>query len=328
MLTCCSGAEFALIPSRDEPFGLVAVEFGRKGALGIGARVGGLGNMPGWWFTIESTTPAHLLAQFESAIREALASPLEVRARMRATSAKQRFPVMVWVKQLERLQAGAKRYTRSSIAPSELQPPKPAYLTDGQLTPPTGEIPDGLRTPGSSSESDMEITPVGGLLAPPPRAYIGSTESANSSTLSLASVVGERKDYCLQRVNANFTDADGSASKAFGQELARIDGKSGKIDLCIEEYLMKCEKKWFNDMRLRKLGMSSANSSDSDVATEAEGPRSASPSPSDGLVEGQDFKPPTGLKRFMLRKVGDWPLYSFFLAIVCSTAPPPYLTSC
>lgn len=46
-----SGAEFALIPSRDEPFGLVAVEFGRKGALGVGARVGGLGQMPGWWFT-------------------------------------------------------------------------------------------------------------------------------------------------------------------------------------------------------------------------------------------------------------------------------------
>jgi len=42
---------------------------------------------------------------------------------------------------------------------------------------------------------------------------------------------------------------------------------------------MKCEKKWFNDIRLRKLGMSSANSSDSDVATEAEGPRIASPSP-------------------------------------------------
>ncbi len=43
-----SGAEFALIPSREEPFGAVAVEFGRKGALGGGARVGGLGNMPGW----------------------------------------------------------------------------------------------------------------------------------------------------------------------------------------------------------------------------------------------------------------------------------------
>lgn len=33
-----SGADFALIPSRDEPFGLVAVEFGRKGALGVGSR--------------------------------------------------------------------------------------------------------------------------------------------------------------------------------------------------------------------------------------------------------------------------------------------------
>ncbi|CAZ80440.1 unnamed protein product [Tuber melanosporum] len=306
-----SGAEFALIPSRDEPFGLVAVEFGRKGALGIGARVGGLGNMPGWWFTIESTTPAHLLAQFEAAIREALSSPLEVRARMRATSAKQRFPVMVWVKQLERLQAGAKRYTRIlSAAPSELslQPPRPAYLTEGQLTPPPGEF-------GSSSESDNEITPADQLLPPPPRAQIWSSESANSSTLSLATVVGERRDYCLQQVNANFTDADGSASKAFEQELARIDEKSGRVDLCIEEYLMKWEKKWFNEMRLRKLGMSSPNISRSDVTTMAEGSRSASPSGWDDLMEVQGFKPPTGLKRFMMRKIGDWPLYSFFLAI-------------
>ena len=36
------------IPSRDEPFSLVAVEFGRKGALGVGSRLGGLGLMPGW----------------------------------------------------------------------------------------------------------------------------------------------------------------------------------------------------------------------------------------------------------------------------------------
>lgn len=34
-----SGADFALMPSRDEPFGLVAVEFGRKGVLCVGAYV-------------------------------------------------------------------------------------------------------------------------------------------------------------------------------------------------------------------------------------------------------------------------------------------------
>ncbi|KAI4094491.1 MAG: hypothetical protein L6R37_007234 [Teloschistes peruensis] len=95
-----SGAEFALIPSRDEPFGLVAVEFGRKGALGVGSRVGGLGNMPGWWFTVESTTTKHLLRQFKSAIRAALASKPADRAKMRARSAIQRFPVAHWKQQL------------------------------------------------------------------------------------------------------------------------------------------------------------------------------------------------------------------------------------
>lgn len=100
-----SGAEFALIPSRDEPFGLVAVEFGRKGALGVGARVGGLGQMPGWWFTIESTTTKHLMKQFKMAIQDALSSKTEVREQMRARSALQRFPVAQWVEDLGILQS-------------------------------------------------------------------------------------------------------------------------------------------------------------------------------------------------------------------------------
>ena len=56
-----SGADFALIPSRDEPFGLVAVEFGRKGALGVGSRLGGLGLMPGW-VSASSCMVFHVLA--------------------------------------------------------------------------------------------------------------------------------------------------------------------------------------------------------------------------------------------------------------------------
>ena len=54
------GCDFVLLPSRDEPFGLVAVEFGRNGVLGIGSFVGGLGTMPGWWFPIESSEIDHL----------------------------------------------------------------------------------------------------------------------------------------------------------------------------------------------------------------------------------------------------------------------------
>ncbi|KAB8236607.1 alpha-1,3-glucan synthase Ags3 [Aspergillus alliaceus] len=102
-----SGADFALIPSRDEPFGLIAVEFGRKGALGIGSRIGGLGQMPGWWFTVESDATRHLLHQLRTAIKSALDSSQETREEMRANSVKQHFPVLEWIQKLEALQRTA-----------------------------------------------------------------------------------------------------------------------------------------------------------------------------------------------------------------------------
>lgn len=96
-----SGADFALIPSRDEPFGLVAVEFGRKGALGVGSRLGGLGLMPGWWFPVESTSTAHMLSQLSKTIKLALKSTESERAILRARSAVQRFPVIEWRQKME-----------------------------------------------------------------------------------------------------------------------------------------------------------------------------------------------------------------------------------
>ncbi|KAI0647127.1 glycoside hydrolase family 13 and glycosyltransferase family 5 protein [Trametes meyenii] len=96
-----SGADFALIPSRDEPFGLVAVEFGRKGALGVGSRLGGLGLMPGWWFPVESTSTEHMMSQLTKTIKMALKSSEEERAMLRARSAVQRFPVVEWRQRME-----------------------------------------------------------------------------------------------------------------------------------------------------------------------------------------------------------------------------------
>jgi alpha-1,3-glucan synthase len=123
-----SGAEFALIPSRDEPFGLVAVEFGRKGALGVGARVGGLGQMPGFWYTVESMTPSHLLQQFKQAIISALECKPSKRALMRAWSAKQRFPVAQWIKQLDELYSESIRIHHKEARKKKLdalRPPSP-----------------------------------------------------------------------------------------------------------------------------------------------------------------------------------------------------------
>jgi alpha-1,3-glucan synthase len=124
-----SGAEFALIPSRDEPFGLVAVEFGRKGALGVGSRVGGLGQMPGWWYTIESQGTKHQIRQFKTAITDALASSVETRASMRARSAKQRFPVAQWKQDIELLHSASIRTHKRTIDK------KKSGLTSGSTTP-------------------------------------------------------------------------------------------------------------------------------------------------------------------------------------------------
>lgn len=127
-----SGADFALMPSRDEPFGLVAVEFGRKGALCVGARVGGLGQMPGWWFTIESTTTKHVIQQFKIACQGALASKSDVRAIMRARAAKQRFPVAQWVEDLEKLQSTAIEISQKQLSKT---PRQSLFSPSGSNTP-------------------------------------------------------------------------------------------------------------------------------------------------------------------------------------------------
>ncbi|KAI7955973.1 hypothetical protein MJO29_007372 [Puccinia striiformis f. sp. tritici] len=107
-----SGGDFALIPSRDEPFGLVAVEFGRKGALGVGSRLGGLGLMPGWWFPVESDSTPHLHSQFTKTLKAALESPEQERAILRARSVHQRFPVLEWRIRMETIHSRSVRASR------------------------------------------------------------------------------------------------------------------------------------------------------------------------------------------------------------------------
>lgn len=146
-----SGAEFTLIPSRDEPFGLVAVEFGRKGALGVGSKVGGLGQMPGWWYTVESLTSQHLINQFKQAIRNALASDQATRASMRARALVQRFPVQQWVEDLDKLQSNSilvnhQQRDRGTISQTILRTFSPSV--SGQSTP---TIPSRAQTPGNRS---------------------------------------------------------------------------------------------------------------------------------------------------------------------------------
>jgi alpha-1,3-glucan synthase len=382
-----SGSEFALIPSRDEPFGLVAVEFGRKGALGVGARVGGLGQMPGWWYSIESMTSKHLVQQFKMAIYEALNSSTHTRSLMRARSALQRFPVAQWVEDLDTLQTSSIKFSKDEIDPAVPRSPLTTKLRiilsgnstahNNQFASPSGlsQQPVNLHVPGAPeavsgpwTPPDIKTSPLGLMptsvssphdshsrsrltsptsayednILPPPAIFttegnrdskVLNLEIRRLSTLSYDSVAGNRKDFALQKVDPSFTDATGAFSRAFERKLEMLGGKSSENLLCIEENLVKSEKEFFNMYRDAKMGFSHVCNS-----------RAASPAPSgpqtptgsyfdysahgsiasDGsdelingteeFVLGKDYKPPTGLKRFLLYKIGDWPIYAIYLA--------------
>ena len=504
-----SGAEFALIPSRDEPFGLVAVEFGRKGALGIGARVGGLGQMPGWWYTVESTTTTHLLHQFKLAIEGALNSKQDTRAMMRARSAKQRFPVAQWVEDLEILQSTAIRIhdkeaakghgervvtphsgfptsntgmmrtgvetgrdtptglstppiihsrntssvglnrlsnlgpqSRNTIVYSGDQSPSgldekpkglarqlslgvrsgpghlqqhqqqhrrgrrrlqkatpsavpeyddhngvgiavtdyendeesdeediiPSYYGDDEYTltpeeaersrrmdyareheglqplnrdflsprsssfqPPPPDAAGFMRSPSSPPSAPATPGADQGLLPPArPFAGDGSNRFSSSSMLSLDSVVGDKKDFKLQKVDPFFTDSSGEFYKAFEKKLEGLNGDNSETQFCIENYLVKSEKKWFQRFRDARLGRhqspapslfhrgsrapSPAGSIfNEDLHSNGSGDSNKEGSQGDEFLLGKDYVPPTGLRKWMQMRIGDWPVYSLFL---------------
>ncbi|KAG9248333.1 hypothetical protein BJ878DRAFT_564182 [Calycina marina] len=365
-----SGSEFALIPSRDEPFGLVAVEFGRKGALGVGARVGGLGQMPGWWYTVESMTPQHLMRQFKSAIHDALGSSEKTRAMMRARSAKQRFPVAQWVEDLDILQSTAIKISEEEnfdkhggIIERGLKSPsmnnlrtlfagganssqlsvttrsvRHTSMNSQHLTPQTPSAPwtpratahDSWTPPRAMSPSPVNSPRADEMLLPPP-ILGGDPDPLNRrfSTLSYDSVAEGREDFALQQVDPSFTDASGVYLRAFEKKLESMDPKSA--GLCIEENLIKSEKSFFKDYRDAKMGNSTPTGS---RAPSIMGTRPGTPTngsffehsphasvdsiPQEDLLSefplGRDYRPPTGLKRVMLYRIGDWPLYSILLA--------------
>jgi alpha-1,3-glucan synthase len=185
-----SGAEFALIPSRDEPFGLVAVEFGRKGALGVGSKVGGLGSMPGWWYTVESLTSKHLIHQFKHAIHNALTSTQATRAKMRARALIQRFPVQQWVEDLDILQATSIRVNRhqqehSSLSQNIFRTFSPS--TSGRSTP---SYPSRAHSPVMEKSGSPAVGPAQGWPLIPANLSLEALPRVGSDQ-SLHSHVGE-----------------------------------------------------------------------------------------------------------------------------------------
>lgn len=122
---------------------------------------------------------------------------------------------------------------------------------------------------------------------------------------------------------AIFTDSTGSYFNAFWTKLEGLSGRTSEGPLCIEKYLVQSEKDWLKRMWGARMGKQhSTNSASLNHHTSNDSstsPQSTQDSDSDSqdqfLLQG-DYHPPTGLKSFFLLRVGEWPLYSFFIAYV------------
>ncbi|WVQ94915.1 hypothetical protein IAU59_002001 [Kwoniella sp. CBS 9459] len=477
-----SGADFALIPSRDEPFGLVAVEFGRKGALGVGSRLGGLGLMPGWWFPVESSATAHMLSQLTKTVKLALKSTPEERAILRARSAVQRFPVVEWRQRLEDFQrrsiatsrqvagenawgydqvdSGAAGFyahgengsvtslargewgrsaTPDSTAPNSPMPghsplagdnggyfdpnlpmassnnngllgaganyhkrfdknanrqsaesfydedpnASPLYYEDkrksgngkpkfygyddedapssqgssdhGDSTVVGSASRDPTRDPAAAQSYDNFLAAAnkqfakntGGRNAPDP--YFDNRQSMDagspsrpftmhsrvSSFDSISSIVDEKGASPLNKAMDTFTDSDGEVAQSFVQKLRDLSADNSKGDLCIEKFLIKSEKAFFDEIKKEKISaMSIRSSRDSFIQSKAssmiDGFRPESPYSNSGHGhddtmdhygggEYDENGPPethmTRLQIFMGRQLGGWPLYTIIISL-------------
>lgn len=177
------------------------------------------------------------------------------------------------------------------------------------------------------------------------------------STLDLESIVDGQDQFELQKVDPDFTDDRGTYFHRFERNLEKLNGHNSTDGLCIEEYLIKSEREWYSHFKAAKLGRFEKQTPTASVfsvtevdesVVESAPTRAASSSGGDSsdqnaevlsvrnVIEnskqemdldywhlGNDFKAPTGLKLFMQLRIGQWPVYTLFMAfgqIIASTS--------
>lgn len=121
------------------------------------------------------------------------------------------------------------------------------------------------------------------------------------SSLTIDTVAGGRKDFKLQNVDPFFNDPSGRYYNDFEKHLDDHMEDLSSDKLCVEDYLKKSEKDWFGKFYDVKLGKPMARDSSDDSPDE--------------FQLNHDHVAPTMLRKWLQKKVGDWPVYTFLLAL-------------
>ena len=138
--------------------------------------------------------------------------------------------------------------------------------------------------------------------------------------LSTTEIKEEKPDNLLQNVTPFFSDSEQKYEAAFVQKLKRLNGKNSENELCIEEYLLKSEKLYFGKLRAEELSKPMHGDTPEKAPTRMvqEIKKKARDDKSSSRKKPKSI---SGLERFMRRKIGDWPIYSFLLAFVSNFYP-------
>ncbi|KAJ6013120.1 hypothetical protein N7522_003475 [Penicillium canescens] len=189
-------------------------------------------------------------------------------------------------------------------------------------------------TPKSSCFVSGDPSPARTPFEPADDPHYGKAEPnihvKNISVLSLPSVFEDHDQliFNLQKVDPTFTDSMGHFTQHFQKSLPNLNKKNSIADHCIETYLMKSERKFFNmysDAQLRKqpkerrgtlieAGLNDASNDTSDNQASA----LSDPNRShdiDQWLSRLGYKRPIAIQRFMRWRVGNWPVYALFLGL-------------
>ena len=95
------GCDFAIMPSRTEPFGFVDIEFAWCGCPTVGSLVGGLGKTPGWYYSIwEGGDFNYLADQLAATVSKAISEGRDEILNLGFEGIKISFPVLHWQESL------------------------------------------------------------------------------------------------------------------------------------------------------------------------------------------------------------------------------------
>lgn len=140
--------------------------------------------------------------------------------------------------------------------------------------------------------------------------------------MSLETVACRKRDYGFQG-ETPFTDSTEYDCNTFGIKLPALNSENSECSLSIETYLAQSETEWFDHVRSlqhRKPGASVPSSSacperihhhitPGDV-------ESLDVKHTDRLALGDGHRTLAGLRRLLLLRIGDWPVYSLSIALV------------